>query len=109
MDNSNGTYSVAFQPRKRGMYEVHIQLNDVPIRNSPFSVVFKSAKQSDPKKCLATGVGLLSPTLGVKSQFFIEAKDAFDNPSDSELDKFNVEIKGPSTTSMLCTCVYAPH
>jgi filamin len=82
-DNGDGTYSVTYEPDVPGDYTIRVELDNKPIKDSPFRVGVKAGTDID-----NSGFGIFS--------FTVQARDKRGQPKDFGGDKFEVKIKGPS-------------
>jgi filamin len=82
-DNGDGTYSVTYEPDVPGNYTIKVDLENKPIKDSPFKVGCKAGTDID-----NSGFGIFS--------FTVQARDKRGQPKDFGGDKFEVKIKGPS-------------
>jgi len=92
-DNEDGTYSVAYVPRKHGEYVITVTLHGENIKASPFNVRIKPAPNAG--KSFAEGPGLLDAWDNEPAYFTIHAIDEDGNPRADGGDVFDVRISGP--------------
>eukprot|EP01087_Luapelamoeba_hula_P020678 TRINITY_DN70_c0_g1_i3.p2 TRINITY_DN70_c0_g1~~TRINITY_DN70_c0_g1_i3.p2 ORF type:complete len:763 (-),score=144.58 TRINITY_DN70_c0_g1_i3:64-2307(-) len=82
-DNGDGTYDVDFDPSEPGPYDIAVNLEGNPIKDSPWKV--KCKEGTDASNC---GFGIFS--------FTIQARDKRGNNKTFGGDDFKVKISGPS-------------
>jgi len=73
-DNGDGTYKVHYTAREGGPHQVAITFKDQHIKQSPLTVVIKTAKP-DPTKCRCYGPGLEGGEAHEPATFKIEARN----------------------------------
>lgn len=86
-DNGDGTYDVTFDPSEPGPYDIAVNLEGNPIKDSPWNVKCKEGTDND-----KSGFGIFS--------FTIQSKDKRGEPKTFGGDKFEVKIKGPSESEV---------
>jgi filamin len=82
-DNGDGTYDVKFDPSEPGPYDISVDLEGQPIKDSPWKV--KCKEGTDASKC---GFGIFS--------FTLQSRDKRGNNKTFGGDDFQVKITGPS-------------
>lgn len=80
-DNNDGTYDVTFDPAEPGPYNIAVNLEGKPIKDSPWKVKCKEGTDAD-----NSGFGIFS--------FTVQARDKRKQPKKFGGDKFEVRITG---------------
>jgi len=81
-DNNDGTYGVTFDPSEPGPYNIAVNLEGKPIKDSPWKVKCKEGTDAD-----NSGFGIFS--------FTLQSRDKRKKPKTFGGDKFDVKINGP--------------
>jgi hypothetical protein len=87
VDNNDGTYTVTYDPKDPGDYNVHVNLEGSPIKNTPVKVHCKSG----------TDAGLSGFTV---FQFTVQTRDKHGNNKTFGGDDFRVTISGPASVEV---------
>jgi len=82
-DNNDGTYDVEFDPSEPGPYDIAVNYEGEPIKDSPWHVKCKEGTDAS-----NTGFGIFS--------FTIQSRDKRGQPKTFGGDTFEVKITGPS-------------
>jgi len=93
VDNNNGTYTVAYTPKKHGDHKIDVTLHGQHIKAAPFTVKIKPAPNA--ANSWAEGPGLEEAWDNEPAYFTIHAVDEDGNPRKDGGDKFDVKIAGP--------------
>eukprot|EP01126_Amoeba_proteus_P065103 TRINITY_DN91_c0_g2_i9.p1 TRINITY_DN91_c0_g2~~TRINITY_DN91_c0_g2_i9.p1 ORF type:complete len:1998 (+),score=378.84 TRINITY_DN91_c0_g2_i9:471-5996(+) len=109
IDNNDGTYSASYFPLTFGLHTVHVQLDEVLLRNFPIQVNYKK-KIQDPygPNCVAEGPGVdtINPVLQDNCRFLIRAVDDSHNPILVGGHLFGVEVLAlPENRKVECSLV----
>jgi len=81
-DNGDGTYDVKFDPSEPGPYNIAVNLEGNPIKDSPWKVKCKEGTDAD-----NSGFGIFS--------FTLQSRDKRKQPKTFGGDKFDVKISSP--------------
>jgi len=92
VDNGDGTYDGTYTVNAPGNYQVDIDLEGAPIKNSPYKLLIE---QANPGKSWAEGPGLEGGQQGKEGVFTIHAVDADGKPVREGGDPFVVKVRGP--------------
>jgi hypothetical protein len=86
-DNGDGTYDVKFDPSEPGPYDISVDLEGKPIKDSPWKVKCKEGTDAS-----QSGFGIFS--------FTLQARDKRGNNKTFGGDDFQVKIRGPRDSSV---------
>ena len=99
LSKTTATYEVSYQPNKAGQHELHVAVNDMPIKGSPFALLVSNIP--DPShSCKAVGDGVKIAEKGVNAMFLVQLADADGEPCVTEQ---NVTVALKSTADGLGT------
>ena len=99
LSKTTATYEVSYQPNKAGQHELHVAVNDIPIKGSPFALLVSNIP--DPShSCKAVGDGVKIAEKGVNAMFLVQLADADGEPCVTEQ---NVTVALKSTADGLGT------
>ena len=98
-DNGDGTYTGSYTILLSGNYALHITLDRLHIKGSPFSVAVDT-DLTTPSYCIAKGEGLQNAIAGVQAGFIIYKRDRLGNPRTRGFDTFYANISGPGKWDM---------
>ncbi|KAL6071011.1 LRR receptor-like serine/threonine-protein kinase GSO2 [Balamuthia mandrillaris] len=93
-DNQDGTYTVFYNFKHSGKFELHLTESGEPIKGSPIDFYMASGP-SDPYQSRVSGEGLAGGVAGQPCTILVHARDQFANHLDHE-ERVEVEVKGPS-------------
>lgn len=93
-DRGDGTYLVGYTPTISGSYVVHVTLNRVAIKGSPFTLTVDS-DQTRPENCHVEGSGLSGSEAGKAASFTIYKRDRHGHARTRGVDHFYADVQGP--------------
>jgi hypothetical protein len=97
----SGVFTVSYVVLVQGVYEVHVLIKGQHVRGSPFLEIWE-ASESNRTSALHTtamGLGLVHAVAGQETAFFIQARDAFNNPRSVGGDPFDVRLRSVKTST----------
>jgi len=106
-DNEDGTYEVAYEPTKAGMYRLFVTIGDDElVAESPYQVEVVPGKPC-PRRTVVAGSGLGGGKVGEKSSFTVEARDRHDNRCRGGKPDMDLKVTATSAKGILEVAVRA--
>ncbi|KAL1507812.1 hypothetical protein AB1Y20_007420 [Prymnesium parvum] len=97
-DREDGRYTIRYQPTLAGRYSLSCTLRNEQIKSAPFPLNVLPAAAHAPS-CVFYGPGTSSGSVGVSTEFTIEARDKFGNSRGEGGDNFVVVLIGPGASA----------
>lgn len=97
-DHGNGKYSVFYNFRVSGKYDVEITDCGQPIKGSPWKA-YIAPGAADPDRCHIKGDGLSNPKVGKQLSFEVVVHDRFNNRHNEGGQQFEITISGPHNSN----------
>jgi hypothetical protein len=94
----DGLYQVEYMVQKAGVYGVAITLNGQQIKDSPFTLHARPGRVSAGDSTTEGG-GISSFVAGSLATFYLQARDAYANPSDEDVGNVTVAIEWEQYTT----------
>ncbi|VDO98791.1 unnamed protein product, partial [Soboliphyme baturini] len=88
-----GSYVIRFTPKECGNYYVHLKIDGVPVKDSPFLIRVGEPIGSDPAAIVVSGSGLSTGETGHNCEFLVDNSQA-------GAGNLQVQIDGPSKVAL---------
>uniref|UniRef100_A0A5K3FCM2 Calponin-homology (CH) domain-containing protein n=1 Tax=Mesocestoides corti TaxID=53468 RepID=A0A5K3FCM2_MESCO len=105
-ENSDGTVTVNYCPKERGMHELHVTTSTagcdvrMPLKGSPFKFFVDNAASGN---VIAHGPGLSHGVTGQPAEFTVDMKDVGADVTSNEPRGLSISVEGPSKVELSCT------
>jgi hypothetical protein len=95
----SGVFTVSYVAHVQGVYEVHVLVKGQHVRGSPFLEIWEAneSQRTSAAHTTAMGLGLVHAVAGQETVFFVQARDAFNNPRQVGGDPFDVRLRSVHT------------